>query len=129
MKNRLKDVKMFTKLSLVALGVVSLSSCATILSGKTQQINVTSSGKSGVEFKLDGKTEKTPATVTVERENKDKVVEVLDKECSQKQLVLQKKINPVFFANILLGGVIGSTTDYATNSMWEYDNNVQIQCK
>lgn len=129
MKSKLGTVKRLSKLSLVAFGVVALSSCATILSGKTQQINVTSTGKSGVEFRIDGKTEKTPAAVTVERENKDKVIEVLDKQCSQKEVVLQKKINPVFFANIFIGGSIGSTTDYATNAMWEYDNNVQIQCK
>ena len=118
-------------LKTVALGLVglSLASCATILSGKTQKINVSSVGQKSVEFKLEGRTYKTPAIVTVERENKDKIIEVLDDKCAQKQILLNKKINPVFFVNILSGGALGSTTDYATGAMWEYDSNVQIDCR
>lgn len=129
MKKTQGRLKQFSKLSLVVLGAVALSSCATILSGQTQKINVTSVGKTEVPFKVDEQTYKTPAVATVQRENKDKVLQVLDQQCAQKEVVLQKKINPVFFANIFIGGVIGSTIDYATNAMWEYDNKVEIQCK
>ncbi|WP_210534641.1 hypothetical protein [Thermosulfurimonas marina] len=106
-----------------------LSGCATILSGKTQKINVTSTGKTGVKFEIDGQTYSTPAIVTLERENKDKIIKILDPECTQKQYLLNKKINPVFFVNLLSGGVFGSTTDYVSNAMWQYDSNVNIQCK
>lgn len=105
------------------------SSCATILSGTKQKISVNSTGKTGVTFQLDNKTYKTPAIITVKRENEDKVIKVLDEDCSQKQVLLNKKINPVFFVNLLSGGVFGSTTDYISNAMWRYDDNVQIQCK
>ena len=108
---------------------LSLASCATILSGKTQKINVSSVGEKNVKFEIDGQTYKTPAIITVERENKDKIIKVLDDKCSQKQILLNKKINPVFFVNILSGGVLGSTIDYVTNAMWEYDSNVQIDCR
>ncbi|MDQ7032249.1 MAG: hypothetical protein Q9M37_05980 [Desulfonauticus sp.] len=107
------------------------SGCATILSGKTQKIDVSSTGKSGVKFEIDGQIYQTPAIVTIERENKDKIIKVLDSTCTQKQYLLNKKINPLFFVNIFLGeaGVFGSTTDYVTNAMWQYDSNVDIKCK
>jgi uncharacterized protein YceK len=121
--------KKFLIVPVAFLAATLFSGCATILSGKTQKINVTSTGKTGVEFEIDNQTFKTPAIVTVERENKDKIIKVLDEECSQKQILLNKKINPVFFVNILSGGALGSTTDYLSGAMWQYDDNVQIQCK
>ncbi len=114
---------------MVLLISLSLSGCATILSGKTQKINISPVGKQDVKFEIDGQTYTAPTIITVNRENKDKVLHILDPECSQKKVLLNKKINPVFFVNILSGGAFGSTTDYASDAMWEYDSNVNIECK
>ena len=119
-------------LKTVALGLVSLSlaSCATLISGKTQKINVSSFGKENVKFEIDGRNYKTPAIVTVERENKDKVIRVLDENCYQKEVLVNKKFNLISLLNFLVpSGLFGLTTDYSTGAMWEYDNNVHINCK
>jgi len=58
----------------------------------------------------------------------DKSLIVKSKNCDDQRLLVPK-INPVFFVNILSGGVFGSTTDYATDSMWKYDENVHLDCK
>ena len=104
---------------------VLFSGCATILSGKTQAVNVTSN-PSNKMVKIDGRTVQTPSIVTLER-GKDNLVLKSD-ECGSQKLV-SKHINPVFFVNILSGGAFGSTTDYATGAMWKYDENINLECR
>lgn len=116
-------------LVMILIATIAFSGCATILSGTSQKVNVVSEGKKNVKFEIDDTIYKTPVIITLKRKNKDEIIKVLDPECSQKQILLRKKINPVFFVNLLSGGVFGSTTDFATNAMWEYDENVQITCK
>jgi len=43
--------------------------------------------------------------------------------------VAEKSVDPKFFVNILSGGSFGSTTDYSTEKMWKYNENVVISCK
>ncbi len=118
------------KLCLCIIGLIPLvSGCATIMSGETQKINVTSSGKPNVKFEVDGQTAETPAVISVKREKKDKVIIVKDETCNQKKVVLPKKLNNMFLGNLLSGGVWGSTTDYITGAMWEYDSSVNIYCE
>ncbi len=110
--------------SVVVAGML-LTGCATIMTGKTQKINLTSQKPQTVE--IDGVEYKAPAIVTLEKEDKDKVLTV--KECNKK-ILLKKEIEPTFWVNILLGGVFGSTTDYASKSMWKYEpDNIDVDCK
>lgn len=104
---------------------VFFSGCATILDGKTQSINLISSKPQTVS--IDGKQYNAPSVISLERTNKDKVLKL---DGCAKTILLKKEINPTFFVNILSGGAFGSTTDYSTDSMWQYDqNNVETECK
>jgi len=112
----------------IGLGMAFMfSGCATIFSGTTEKISV-NSNPSNIKFKLDQAEYMTPSVITVKRENEDKLIQVENPQC-KKTIVLNKKINPVFFVNILSGGVFGSTTDYLTGAMWKYNDNVNINCK
>jgi len=112
----------------IGLGVtVMFSGCATILSGTSEKISV-NSNPSNIKFKLDQAEYTTPAVITVKRENEDKIIKVDNPQC-KKTIVLNKKINPTFFVNLLSGGPFGSTTDYVSGAMWKYDDNVNINCK
>jgi diacylglycerol kinase family enzyme len=64
----------------------------------------------------------------VKRANADKVVKVDTPDCA-KETLLAKQVDSKFFINVLSGGALGSTTDYASEEMWKYDDNVVIQCK
>ena len=113
---------------LIALPLVSavmFSGCATILNGEHQKINVTST-PSHQEIIIGSQTVVTPSIVDIKRSNEDLVVK--SSKCGDQKL-LASKINPVFFVNILSGGAFGSTTDYATGSMWKYDENIHLDCK
>lgn len=105
--------------------MVLMSGCATILSGSHQKINITSNPPQK-EVTIGYQTVMTPAIVEVERDDRDLIVKA--KECND-QKVVSSKINPVFFVNILSGGVFGSTTDYGSGSMWEYEDNINLNCQ
>jgi len=103
---------------------ILFSGCATILDGKTQTINLTTSKPKTVD--INGQQYSAPGMITLQKANKDAVLNI--KECN-KTIVLTKSVTPSFFVNILSGGAFGSTTDYSTDAMWKYDQtNVNVDC-
>ncbi len=111
------------------IAVASLTTgCATILKGKTQKVNIATSNNKQITVNVDGKTVTAPGIVEVARKNENLVVSTSEKGCTPNTSV-DSSIEPVFFVNILSGGVLGSTTDYATGSMWKYDSNITVNCK
>lgn len=113
--------------SMLLLGM-GLSGCASILNDKTQAINVSSSNGSEITGTVNGMSFKAPGVVNVIRENKDKLF-ITETDGCVKETVAEKSVDPKFFINILSGGVFGSTTDYSTEKMWKYNENVVISCK
>lgn len=106
--------------------VVATSGCATILSGKTQKVNLTTSNGKSATVTMNGETHTAPGIVDIARKGVDATVNATG-EC-QGQTLAAKTINPVFWVNILSGGAFGSTTDYSTDSMWQYQSNIEIKC-
>lgn len=102
--------------------VLALTGCASILNDSTQPINVSSSTGSDISGTVNGALFKAPGVVNVTRENKNKIF-VTETEGCTKETVAEKSVDTKFFVNILSGGVIGSTTDYATDKMWKYNEN------
>jgi hypothetical protein len=113
--------------SAIALTVV-LSGCASILNDKTQAINVSSSTGSDIKGTVNGMPFKAPGVVQVTRENKNKLF-VTETEGCTKETIAEKSVDPKFFINILSGGSFGSSTDYASDKMWKYNESVVIACK
>lgn len=115
------------KLVIAAGVVISLSGCASILTDKTQRINVASNSAEKLQVQIDGRTQTAPGIITVQKENKDKTLTVITEGCEQ-ELALNKEVEPTFFVNILSGGAFGSTTDYSSEKMWRYQDSVEIKC-
>jgi hypothetical protein len=71
-----------------------------------------------------------PGIATVTRAKADRVITSRDSKCSA-STILPSQVDNIFFINILSGGVgvFGSTTDYATEKMWKYQDTVIISCK
>jgi len=105
-----------------------LTGCASILNDKTQSINVSSSTGSDIQGTVNDMPFRAPGVVNVIRENKDKVFLTETEGCA-KATVTEKSVDTKFFINILSGGPIGSSTDYSTDKMWKYNDNVIISCK
>jgi hypothetical protein len=107
--------------------VVLLSGCASILNDRTQSINVASSTGSEIKGTINGMPFKAPGIVNVVRDNKD-LLFVTETEGCTKETIVHKEVSGMFWINIF-SGASGSTTDYATDKMWKYSDNVIISCK
>ena len=99
-----------------------LSNCATIVSGKSQQMSF-SSTPDGATVSVDGKTiGKTPMTVALERKRDQTLF--FDKEgYGQRSMPMATTLNNWFWGNILIGGLLGSTTDGVSGAITEYSPN------
>lgn len=119
--------KMLGLVFIIIMGIL-LSSCATILSGHTQKINVTTSSGKQATALVDGQRYTVPSVIDVDRQNKD--IMVANEKCPNQQVILNKSVNSTFWVNILSGGAFGSTTDAATGDMWSYqpENVVLPKC-
>jgi hypothetical protein len=117
---------MYKNLILVA-SVLALTGCASILNEKTQNVNVSTSNGSQVEGTVNGQLFKAPGVVALIRENKSKVF-VANSENCKGETAVDKAIDTAFFVNIVSGGS-GSTTDYLSERMWKYSDNIVINCK
>lgn len=112
----------------VTFAASSLCGCSTILNEEVQSVNISSSNAAPIEGTIDGEPFTGPGIVSVKRENKDKLVTVTTANCA-KETLLAKQVDSTFFINVLSGGALGSSTDYASEKMWKYDDNVVIPCK
>lgn len=113
---------------LITAATLFLSGCATILNDETQMVSITTSNNTEIKGRIDGIPFSGPAIVAVKRSKAAKIITVDTPACS-KQTLLQSEVDMKFFINILSGGTFGSSTDYASDEMWKYQDNVVIPCK
>lgn len=104
---------------------LTVGGCATIISGSSQIMTVNANvdgaqvhlvTEAGIETLLGT----TPLTTRVKR-GQEGSLRVSAEGYRSYQSALNKKINSVFWVNILSGGTFGSTTDYTTGSMYQYE--------
>lgn len=101
------------------LAVGLLSSCATIIDGKTQQIVIDSNVK-GATIKIDDVVMgKTPATITLKKQKVPRRLTIEKNGHETKVVIMGKKTSPWFWANIFVG-LVGSSTDSSTGAMYNY---------
>jgi hypothetical protein len=108
------------RIAVVCTSVVALlAGCATIINGKTQSISI-QSVPSGATVSLNGAPlGATPLTQLIERKAGQTLT--VSKE-GHKTFTTQMStsLEPWFWGNIVIGGVIGSTTDNYTGAMYQY---------
>jgi hypothetical protein len=99
---------------------LTLGGCATIISGTSQKITVNSDVEGADVFLNEQPLGKTPLIAVVDR-GIEGVLSVQKPGHTPYQIALNKKINTVLWVNIFIGGTFGSTTDYTTGAMYEYE--------
>lgn len=96
---------------------------ATILDGETQTVSFTSSPNGANVFLNGNKLGVTPLTIDVPRESGSKILKIEKDGYQSREVIMQSEVNSKFFINIFIGGVFGSSTDYATKAMFQYKPN------
>lgn len=115
------------KVMCVSSAMVVATGCASIITDDTAFINVRTSNGEETKITIDGQDYNAPGLVTVAKTGTDKIVIAQNSNCDRETLV-EKEIEPAFWGNILTGGLLGSTTDNATDKMWTYSDSVVVNC-
>jgi uncharacterized protein YceK len=116
-----------TNIGFLLVVVALTSGCASILNDKTQTVNVSASNGEAISGTVNGMPFKAPGMVVMTRENSNKVF-VVDTPGCVKETAANKSVDIAFLGNIISGGTFGSSTDYETEKMWKYADNIVINC-
>jgi len=91
------------------------SGCATIITGKYQNVTVTSEPPGAKVRAETGEYIETPGCFNLQR-NRDHVLVAQYPGCEQQQRHIKHGLQGWFWGNILLGGIIGGVVDLASGS-------------
>jgi hypothetical protein len=93
--------------------------CATIVEGTTQNISVTSNVDKAEVYINGNRMGFTPWTGLISKK-KDTVLLLHKDGYRDESRILTTRVPGIFWGNILLGGLLGSTTDMASGAIYEY---------
>jgi hypothetical protein len=115
-------MKNLIKTAVVLISTLSLTSCATILTGTSDKITFNSSPE-GAKV-LDAGIEKctTPCTIKINRSLSEKTIELKKDGYQNKVIELDSKFNSISILNLF--GIIQWGIDAATGSIKKYDTKV-----
>lgn len=106
----------------VLFTALAVCSCASIISGRHQQLAFDSNERD-VEIYINGKyTCKTPCITEVVRHNNKLMISAKKEGFTDRTMFADGKLNPMTAINIISLGTstFGFSTDATSNSMWEY---------
>ena len=111
---------------LLAVLVLAVAGCSTIINGKNQIVSINSNVRDA-NITVNGLAlGKTPFTGEMIRGDKT-IVTVSKEGYISKTVTLNTEFEPIFWGNIIVGGFFGSTTDAVTGSMYKFSpNTLQI---
>lgn len=129
-------MKKITLISMATAGALVFSGCATLFGGGGKQ-NISVITNTPKELTM-GHTEdnktliqpqnfNAPAVVTVMRENKSILIKDDTGECEP--VVIENKMNPWVWGDIIATSPLSTTVDAVTSAIWKYDENVTVKCK
>ncbi len=116
----------------VALVGLSLTGCSSIISGTSQEIQVTTEPQGALcEVYRDGASlgavNPTPGTVKVGKSRRDIAFECKKAGYQDQTAYAGASFDPVTLGNILLGGIIGLGVDFGTGAYTQYPDAVFVQ--
>lgn len=115
--------------AVISLAITSLSGCATIFNDRIQKVNIVTSNGEKADLIVNGNAITVPSVVDIERSENPLIITTFDKKCADKT-VANSKVSTTFFFNILAlpYSLFSSSTDYATEKMWQYEDKIEVSC-
>ncbi len=111
-------------LLLAMLSIVLLGSCATIISGTSQEVSLSSTPRAKIEIKANTGivyySGDSPVVVKLPRKYSYTVTIQAGGYASQTVLIT-KQFNAWFIGNIIFGGIPGGVVDAITGAMWNLE--------
>ena len=106
-----------TSVAVIVLSIY-LSGCATITTGSTQLVTI-NCNVDGATIKLDGrKIGKTPFVGKIKKNHK--IITIKKDGYKTHRIALSTTLEGMFWGNIITGGTLGSSTDFASGAAYKY---------
>ncbi len=99
--------------------IISLSSCATIISGTKQKVSIESTPSNATVFLNKKEVGKTPFKTKLRR-TKDYELMICFDGYYDYEMLLTRKLNNVTFVNFIHGGIVGLILDLSTGSLHRF---------
>ena len=113
-------MKLISNIFIVVLIAIFGMSCATIISGTSQDIYINSNPEGATIYDGGLKVGKTPATITVKKSGfNDKEISLSLEGHERRTFILKKSFDAVAILN--LAGILGWAIDFATGAVMKYD--------
>ncbi len=113
-------MKLISNILIVVLIAIFGMSCATIISGTSQDIYINSNPEGATIYDGGLKVGKTPATITVKKSGfNDKEISLSLEGHERRTFILKKSFDAVAILN--LAGILGWAVDFATGAVFKYD--------
>jgi hypothetical protein len=118
-------------INIIITSIIMFSGCATIFDGTKQRITINSYkpmnisvGYASDDYKkiINPQNIKVPATITIRKSNKNLLL--LDDNNKSKPIIIQSRVNVLFWAEASLLNIWGMTTDAADGAIWKYDDDI-----
>ena len=112
----------------LAVSVVMLTTgCASMFSGTTSNVNVTST-PTGADCNVTGHVVHTPGNIVLEKTHSDLTINCQKEGYVDGSAKIISSFNTTSLVNILTiyGMVIGFIVDFSTGAAWEYANQVNV---
>jgi len=103
--------------SALMIGIIA-QGCASIATGTSQSVSITSNVNDAKLF-LDGSEIGTTPFNGIIPKNK-KEIKIVKEGYQTETIVLSKTLEGIFWGNIILGGTVGSITDFASGAAYTY---------
>ncbi len=105
-----------------------LVSCASLTNENIQNINIATNNNTATKISINSQSFNIPGIIGLPRSENDLILKVENENCTN-EYYLNSEIDNIFWVNTLISGPFGSTTDFATEKMWKYQDTVVIYCK
>ena|SRR5213594_3841211 len=114
----LSQMRLVNRILVVPL-VAVLAGCASIISGKTQTVSFQST-PGGATITINGAVIGVTPLSTMIQKKTDQALTVSKEGYKTFTTQMTTSLDPWFWGNIVIGGVLGSVTDAVTEAMHEY---------
>lgn len=119
---------------LSTLSFIVLSGCASIVSGSTQKVQISTNpptqSSCAVANKMGSWSIVSPNQIDLSRSKSDLTVNCTDNATGYSGTsAIESELEPWLLGNIIIGGIVGAPIDFATGAAWLYPASVVVPLK
>lgn len=100
--------------------IMVITGCATIIHGKFQKLEVSTEPQGAIVTASDGRTTTTPGMLKIDRSKQTYTLNIKKEGYEDVNMTLKRGIDPWFWGNILIGGIIGIVVDMSTGAAYKF---------